>query len=515
MPEWQFSPRPNHAHRVHWRPWGPAAFQEAQQQRKLVVVLLHAFWCGICQRMDEGAFSHPETQTILNGLCIPIRVQESHRPDVDLRYNQNGWPTIVFLSPEGERLLSVNFLEADPFISLLAHMVTLLQEEPERLAEMVAERTDASVVSGAVAPALEPALVNDVVRLLRAQADPQHGGFGAQNKYFHTDALRFYLYQFALTGESEYVQHVLLTLDRLRHSPMWDDVEGGFYRYSSRPDWSEPHPEKLLADQADVLRTTLDAYVVAGRAEDRTLAKAVIAYLEQTLASEPAGPFSGCQDYVLPAGVPWRGLAVNRQELLSVIDPALYADANARAASAYLQAWRVLGDERCRERAESILAWLNEALWAPGGDLYHFVDDWVAQAPGLLADCAAVGQAFADAALSLDEPRYLQKAAALAEHLQAHHRDPAGGYIDTCVLGPAALARPVTPLAENAAAAMFLLDLAELAGEPAYREQATWALRAYRGVLEPYGAFAGGFGHALARSYQGREKTCSEVPNAS
>jgi uncharacterized protein YyaL (SSP411 family) len=501
MPEWQFSPRPNQAHRVQWRAWGPSAFQQAQQHRRLVVLYVHAFWCAVCQRMDEGAFSHPDVQTILNGLCMPIRVQEAHRPDVDLRYSQNGWPTVVFLTPEGQRLLSVNFLEAESFIALLTQLVALFQDEPERVAEILAERAEASsAFDASTAAPLTPDLVDDVRSLLRAEADSEHGGFGAPNKYFHTDALRFYLHQFSASGDAAYLNHVLLTLDRLRQSPMWDAVDGGFYRYSSRLDWTEPHPEKLLADQADLLRTTLDAYVLAGRAEDRSLAGALIDYLERTLAGDPSGgPFCGCQDYVLPLEIPSRGLAANRPHLQSVVDPALYADANAHAASAYLQAWSVLGDARCRERAESILAWLDDVLWAPGGDLYHFVDDWVPQAPGLLVDCAAVGQAFVDAAHVIGEQRYAGQAMRLADHLQTHHRDPIGGYFDTCTLGPAALARPITPLAENAAAAMFLLDLAALTGDSAYQQQAEWALRAYRGVLQPYGAFAGGFGHALAR----------------
>jgi uncharacterized protein YyaL (SSP411 family) len=105
----RFSPRPNHAHLVKWWEWDAEAFQEAQQQDKPVVVFLMAFWCGYCQRMDETSLSNEEVQALLNAFFIPVRVEESQRPDVDLRYNQDGWPTIAFLTPAGDHLFSVNY----------------------------------------------------------------------------------------------------------------------------------------------------------------------------------------------------------------------------------------------------------------------------------------------------------------------------------------------------------------------------------------------------------------------
>ena len=109
----RFSPRANDAHRIKWREWGIEAFREAAGQNKLIVLLVTAFWCGFCQRMDENALSNEEVQTILNAFFIPIRVEESQRPDVDLRYNQNGWPTIAFLTPAGDHLFTVNYTEPD------------------------------------------------------------------------------------------------------------------------------------------------------------------------------------------------------------------------------------------------------------------------------------------------------------------------------------------------------------------------------------------------------------------
>ena len=113
----RFSVRSNRAHLIKWREWGPEAFQQATDQNKPVLLFLAAFWCGFCQRMDETALSDDEVIALLNAFFVPIRVEESQRPDVDLRYNHGGWPTIAFLTAQGEHLFSVNFMDPEPFIT--------------------------------------------------------------------------------------------------------------------------------------------------------------------------------------------------------------------------------------------------------------------------------------------------------------------------------------------------------------------------------------------------------------
>ena len=125
----RFSPRTNRAHLVQWREWGEAAFQEAQEQDKLIVVFLTAFWCGYCQQMDETSLSNTHIHALLNAFFIPIRVEESQRPDVDLRYNQDGWPTIAFLTPVGDPLFSVNYTAPEPFLDLLVKLVDTYQRD--------------------------------------------------------------------------------------------------------------------------------------------------------------------------------------------------------------------------------------------------------------------------------------------------------------------------------------------------------------------------------------------------
>ncbi len=100
----RFSPNPNRANLIRWREWGDEAFRKAVEQDKPLMLFLTAFWCRFCQRMDEGAFSNDENIALLNAYFVTIRAEDTQRPDVNTRYNLNGWPTIAFMAPGGSFL---------------------------------------------------------------------------------------------------------------------------------------------------------------------------------------------------------------------------------------------------------------------------------------------------------------------------------------------------------------------------------------------------------------------------
>ena len=150
----RFSPRTNRAHLVKWWEWGEEAFWQAQQQDQPVLVCLTAFWCGYCQRMDETSLSNDEVIALLNAFFVSIRVEESQRPDVDLRYNQDGWPTIAFLTPGGDHLFSVNYTAPEPFIALLVRVIDSYQRDKATILESAARmRLEASVRQSEAGPA--------------------------------------------------------------------------------------------------------------------------------------------------------------------------------------------------------------------------------------------------------------------------------------------------------------------------------------------------------------------------
>jgi uncharacterized protein YyaL (SSP411 family) len=495
----RFSPRSNRAHEVRWRQWEGQAFCEAEEQHKPIVLFLTAFWCGYCQRLDETTLSNEQVIALLNAFFIPIRVEESQRPDVDLRYNQNGWPTIAFLTPAGDHLFSVNYTAPEPFINLLVKVVDAYRRDPATLCgNAERQRAAAATSRPEESPApLGPAVVAEIAGMIEGLADATHGGYGTQFKFLHPEANDFFLYVFEVTGDTAYLDHVCLTLDTMRHSSTFDAEHGGFFRYSSKPDWHEPHPEKLLDDQAGLLRNYLHAYLLTEQPRFRDTAEGLVDYLETTLASPHQACLFGCQDYVRPE-LDLAALRQGPQPMVSLIDEYVYCDANAHTASAYLDAWWILGRDDCRERARHILEQLWETLRTPDGSMYHY-SDGEPHVPGLLMDSVRTGLALLDAYAACGQEAYLERARHLAAAIARQHRSEAGGFCDISTTGPASLRFPVAVLAQNAHAAAFFVRLADLSGDLDYRKLAHWALKPFPNSHRQHGAFAAGFGHALGR----------------
>jgi uncharacterized protein YyaL (SSP411 family) len=322
--------------------------------------------------------------------------------------------------------------------------------------------------------------------LLGQLEDRRDGGFGGPHKYFYTDALGFYLH--LSERDERFVEHVDFTLRTLIDRSIYDVADGGFFRYSSKPDWNEPHREKLLSDQANLARIYLATFQRTYDVAYQRIAERLIDYMEQTLRL-PGTPFlAGCQDFVKVR---------TDGEWGSMLDRLVYCDANAHAASAFLQAWSVLGRRDCRDRALQLL----DALWATfkveTGGVWHYFDGECAHVPGLLNDSVALGRALLDAYSCVGDEQYLEQAALLGSEMLQMHVNPHGGFFDISQPGPAALQRGVTELTQNAAAAMFFMRLAELRSEPRLRDAAQWALRGYAGSARVYGAYAAAFAHAL------------------
>ena len=491
----RFSVRPNRADQINWREWGEEAFEEARRQDKLVALFITAFWCGFCQRMDETSLSDDETIALLNAFFIPIRVEESQRPDVDLRYNQNGWPTISLLTPDGGLLFSVNYMDTDSFVGLLVKTVTQFQADKESLLQAATYPglVEPRHIDDHDQPPLAATLLAEIAGMVEGLADQENGGYGANFKFIHAEANEFLLYLYETTGEADYLEHVTFTLTKMLQSATFDGKDGGFFRYSSLPDWSEPHPEKLLGDQATLLGNFIHAYLLTEDIGHRRTAEGLIEYLNSTLLDHSSGAFFGCQDYVRPMDQDR-----DQRPSVSVIDEYIYCEANARAATAYLDAWWLLGRDDCRERATRILEVLWQSLRAPGGGMYHYTDG-EPKAPGILPDTTATGWSFLSAFAVLGDEKYLEQAKILAEDIKRMHRSPGGGFFDISQKGPASLQVQLAELPQNAAAASFFIRLADLSGDASYRQEAVWALKTFPGAHRGFGAFAAGFGHALGR----------------
>ena len=482
----RFSPNPNLAHLIRWYEWESEAFQKARAEDKPVMLFLSAFWCRYCQRMDEQAFSDRENMALLNAYFIALRAEDAMRPDIDARYNLNGWPTVGFFSPAGELLGAVNFLAVEDFKNLLLNIYLAYREKKEQA--RLAPAPIGGIPRSHPAQAAEEAIVAEITGSIMTAADRTNGGYGRGQKFIHPWVNDFLLYRYETTKNSVYLDHVRLTLDRMRQGQIHDEEEGGYFRTTTGADWSQPHREKLLVEQAGLLSNCLHVFRLTGRDEYARMAEDIIEYLDNKLGDAGTGAFFGCEDFLRRE--------TSDGELFSVIDRCIYSDANAVAAAAYLEASALLGRAGCKESALRVLDFLWSRCRSADEGMCHYYDG-EPRLPGMLRDQALVGTAMLDAYAGGGDAKYLEQAQELAEVIIARLRNPGGGFHDRAMCDPEFLKSPLTDLDQNGAAACFFSALARALGTPEYADAARWALDAARGHGAAYDMYAARFGRAL------------------
>ena len=496
----RFSPNPNRAHLVHWREWGEDAFHVARNQDRPVMLFLTAFWCRFCQRMDEEAFSDGENVALLNAYFIPVRCDNAQRPDIDVRYNRNGWPTIAFMTADGDLLSVANYLSTEQFSDLLVRVYTAYHEKKDEIRLLHREARDSVHQTQKVMNDPQPGLsgLADIGRQIMVLADREYGGYGRGQKFIQPQVNDFLLARYQVTKDPQYLDHVGLTLDRMRESPMRDREAGGYFRTCSGRDWSRPHREKLLAEQVGVLANCVRAYQITQRPVYTRMAEELIAYLNGNLFDAAAGAFYGGEDFLHAQS----SESSSDEEFFSILDGCIYVDANAQTIIAYLDAAAILAYPGCQERALRALEFLWEYCRSRDGAMAHYFDG-APHVPGLLEDQVYMGSALLKAHSITRESRYLERATALAEFILARLKSPQGGYYDTDVPGPALAGFRLTLIGQNGGAASFFLALAKATQDGQYRDQALWALAAFTGDFSPYGLEAACFGRALGEYVAG------------
>jgi uncharacterized protein YyaL (SSP411 family) len=489
----RFSPNPNLAQLVHWLEWESDAFRRAHEQDKPVMLFLSAFWCRYCQRMDEGAFSDRENMALLNAYFVALRIENATRPDIDTRYNLNGWPTIAFFTPAGELLVAVNYLGANEFKELLLNIYMDYQEKKtENRVSKSPDESEAVVARQAERESAGVSALTEITNGIMALADRFHGGYGQGQKFIHAEANEFLLRRYEATKDAVYLDHVRLTLDRMRESPIYDDKDGGYFRTTSGADWLQPHREKLLGEQAGLLSNCLHALRFTQRREYARMAEEIIDYLDRKLFDPSSGAFFGCEDFLRRE----TSADTSADEFFTIIDQCVYTDANAQAISAYLAAAAILGRADCKERALSVLEFLWSHSRSAAEGMYHYYDG-TPHVPVLLHDQAWIGTALVGAHHASGEAAYLERARELAEFILARLRNPEGGYFDLGTGELGFLKFRLTAIEQNGATAFFFLKLAQAGREPKYFDAAGWALRAFSGDFASCGIHAAPFGRAL------------------
>ncbi|MFB6134665.1 MAG: DUF255 domain-containing protein [Halanaeroarchaeum sp.] len=463
------------AMKVEWREWGPAAFEEARDADRPVLLSISARWCGWCQTMDATAYADPRIAAIVNHDFVPIRADADRRPRVRDRYNVGGFPSTVVLTPSGELIAGASFLETEPLRNLLQGVADDWGSEDTPIGRVPHTLQDQEPPVGR--------LDGDTERFINGQVDVQfedeNAGWGSEEKFPLPTTI-----EFAMKRQPE---KAIATLDALRDG-LFDEFDGGFFRHAES-DWSDPMREKLLSVNAPVLRAFANGYLVTGDVSYRETAFRTRDYLVDTLwtgegfgtSQEPGEYFDRPADERSSAAPP-------------PIDESVYARPNALAADALTWLTAYTDDDTAEEHARRTFSILDRDF-LEGGVLSHARDG--PQAP-ILGDQATALQAYTSASQVLDrEHESLSRriADATIEHLQT----ASGAFRDGPAEGPGLLDRPLYPIDENARLARSLVDFSYLADEAGYREIAREALEAFAGAADQMGAQVAGYGTAAAK----------------
>jgi len=440
--------------------------------------------------MDETTYSQPGIIELINGDFVPIRVDNDVRPDINLRYNMGGWPTTAFLTSSGDILTGATYLPPEQMADALTKVASYYRTHQGEIATEVLEsrkRAGSQVhrSSGDIAPNTVEVVLDAVTQAY----DPEHGGFGDAPKFPQTDALLLLLEQGLLRRDPALKRMAVHTLEQMAQGGTYDHIEGGFFRYSTTRDWSVPHFEKMLEDHSGLIA----ALSLADMPDvlDRTAG-----YLDRVLRDPATGLYAGSQDAdeaYYSKDAPMRSATP-----APFVDRRVYTAWNAALACAYIDTSLRLGRPQLRARAANLLDGLFSGAYRPGEGMAHSQG-----VGGQLADQVWSMWAAVKAGEAGLGAKWLDIARDLARHLDQHYADAQrGGYFDHAggdELGR--LSDPVKPLVENSIAAMALLDLDVLTGEPAapYRRLARAALESVAALPPRYGLMAAVFARAADR----------------
>ena len=285
---------------VDWYPWGPGALSRAKAEDKPIFLSIGYAACHWCHVMERESFESDAIASLLNASFVAIKVDREERPDLDEIYmtavqmltGQGGWPLSVFLTPDGKPFFGGTYFPPEDrygrpgFASILARVRDAWSGRREGIAAQAAALTEALAATPPVAPAGRRVGVTEsrlAAADLAARFDHEWGGFGGAPKFPPHGALALLLREHAASGEAEPRRMVETTLDRMASGGMFDQIGGGFARYSVDERWLVPHFEKMLYDQALIVPVYVDAWRVTRKPFYRRVVEQTLDFVRREL----------------------------------------------------------------------------------------------------------------------------------------------------------------------------------------------------------------------------------------
>jgi uncharacterized protein YyaL (SSP411 family) len=527
---------------VDWYPWGPEALARAREEDRPILLSVGYSACHWCHVMEHESFEDPETAAYMNEHFVNIKVDREERPDVDSIYMEavqaisghGGWPMTVFLDPDGVPFYGGTYFPPDTnrgmpsFRMVMEAVVHAYETQREEIRERALATRARLGAIGEVEPRPDlpgPEQLEEATKRLLAAADRRNGGFGSAPKFPPASSLELLLAR----GET---QHVELTLDKMLAGGIYDQLGGGFARYSVDAIWLVPHFEKMLYDNALLARAYLHGFQHFGHERYRRVCEETLDWMLREMRG-PEGGFYSALDadsegeegkfyvwtpeqirevlgeraepvlryYGVTEGGNFEGanvlhlsegadvpepdaldearralFEVRSQRVWPGLDDKRLASWNALAIAALADAGAVLGREDYLEAARACAAFLLKQLRDEDGNLLRTYKDGRAHLNAYLEDHAFLLEALLALYEASFEERWFTEAQSLAETMIERFGDPErGGFYSTSSDHEELIARrkevgdhPIP--SGNASAAMGLLRLAALTGERRYEE---------------------------------------------
>jgi uncharacterized protein YyaL (SSP411 family) len=485
---------------LDWKDFAPSVFDEARRADRPVLVVLTKQWCPHSKALLEQVFRAPDVVRQCAADWIPVHVDAERRPDVNERFGTGAWPTIAYLTPNGELLSQDRYLEPAELVERLRGVARYYHEhrdEIERgLKSLWARREDGGGERLHRGGKLNREIVEDVVHAIYEKFDHRFGGWGEGSKFPLPEAIDFALVMVSKREDQNMREVVTLTLDRMMEGAIHDHVDGGFFRYSKTPDWRTPEYEKVLDANAMRLRNYLEAYQVFGKDAYRSTARGIVRWLLGFMRDPDNGAFFGNQDadaeyYALDA-------EGRRRRRPPRIDRTVYTNGNAMTVSALLKASVVLDEPALRDTAMQTLRFLLDQLHDEREGVFHYWDGTY-HLPGMLSDQAYLIRALIDASQHTGDADLLLPAERIAEQAIARQRAPDGGFFDILYdqRQPGSMRRRNRSILENSVMAEALLRLSRLSRRPEFHDEAIATLESFTGDYKEYGYYVAGYGRAV------------------
>jgi uncharacterized protein YyaL (SSP411 family) len=298
---------------IRWYEWGQDAFAEAKRANKPILLDIGAVWCHWCHVMDRESYEDPEIAKLVNEHFVAVKVDRDERPDIDSRYQaavstltgQGGWPLTAFLTPDGKPFYGGTYFPPDDHYGRPSFRRVLLSIA-DAYREKNGEVTDqAQLVEHAISHAeafsgksaeFSPTIIDAIVKSAVSMYDAKNGGFGHAPKFPHPSAIDLLIEYYSRTGDAQVRNVFVITLEKMANGGVYDQLAGGFHRYSVDERWVVPHFEKMSYDNSELLKNYVHAWQATGSDFFASIARDIIRWMDEWLSDRERGGFYASQD---------------------------------------------------------------------------------------------------------------------------------------------------------------------------------------------------------------------------